>query len=304
MALIQSPSDPRVLVRRRTPVYREVPGAVLAQPTASAPFTINLPLKTYAKLALFLTIAGVAATRAQIVAQVTNIRVAISGRELWVGSGANLLAIQQFYSQTDSATLYPGFICFDFLRGWSVDRTDGQDAVLGLADQSTAQIEVTMGAGATINGATIFGANFQEPEGTGVATRLVRLTPNVGTVGLFIYPDLPPPRAGETLLAIHLYPPVVANLTKIGYTADDVRLIDVTPSALNRLYVEAGQPRQPQETNGMTSLDFTALTGDPSDGVDMTRVSQHQLELTFVTAAPGSFAIICEYASPISGGNG
>lgn len=292
------------MVRRRTPVYREVPGAVLQQPTPSAPFTINMPLKTYAKMLLFLTATAVAATRAQIAAQVVNIRVAVSGRELWVGTGAGLLALQQFYSQVDSATAYPGYVSFDFLRGWVMDRQDGQDAVLGLSDQATLQIEVTMGAGATINGATIFAYNFQEPEQTGIATRIVRLSPNVGATGLTIYPDLPPPRAGETLLAIHTYPPVVANLTRIGYVADDVRIIDATPSALNRMYVEAGQPRTPQDANGQVTLDFTALTGDPSDGVDMSRVAQHQLEFTFANAAPGTFVMLAEYASPISGGNG
>lgn len=287
---------------RSTPIIREVPGAVLSQPTPAAPFIVNIPLFTWAQLLVYFTIAGVAATRAQMAAQVASVRVVLSGREIWIGTGAQLLSLAAFYAQTDSAANYPGFLPINFLRSWSADKVDGEAAILGTKDQSNLQIEITMSAGATINGATLYGARLQEPEETGITTRVVRVSPNIGSVGLSVYPDLPAPRDGDQLLAIHVFPPVVANLTRLGYVRDEVRIIDDLPAVLDRIAVDSGQPRTPQGANGMVSIDFTALTGNPGDGVDMSRVGSHQLELTFANAAPGTFAILLEYASPISRG--
>src|SRR6185369_12301503 len=99
-------------------VQRIVPGAAQSQPSAGGTVIVNLPLMTWAKLALFHTIAGVAATRAQLVAQISQIIVTISGREVWRGSAAQFIAIQQYYSEIDTQTAFPGFVNLDFLRNW------------------------------------------------------------------------------------------------------------------------------------------------------------------------------------------
>lgn len=287
-----------------TLIQRIVPGAAQSQPAASSTVVVNLPLLTWCKLALYHTIAGVAATRAQMVTQISQAIVTISGREVWRGSFAQLCAIQQYYCESDTQTAYAGYFNLDFLRNWLTDANRGMDAVVGLANQNAMQIELSYAAGATINGIQVFGVRMQAPQPTGVASRIVRGSASISALGVFVYPDLPLPRAGDVLLAIHIFPPVVANFTNFAYIADETRLIDAPPSFLNRNAAEAHPPRQPQDANGMVSIDFTALNGLSDQGVPLGMIGSHQLELTFVTAAPGTVPILCELASQIGAGNG
>lgn len=284
-------------------IQRVVAGAAMSQPAASSTVVVNLPLWTWYKLALYHTIAGVAATRAQMVAQITQAIITISGREVWRGSAAQLIAIQQLYSEVDSVTAYPGYFGLDFLSSWLTDANRGQDAAVGLADQNSCQIELTYGAGATINGLQVFGVRGQQPQETGVAKRIVRGSASISALGVFTYPDLPLPRAGDVMLAIHAFPPVVANLTNLAYVCDETRLIDAPPSFLNRMMVESHPPRSPQDANGMVSIDFTAINGLSGNGIPLGGVGSHQLELTFANAAPGTVPILVEMASAIGAGN-
>jgi hypothetical protein len=286
-----------------TLVQRIVPGAAQSQPSAGGTVVVNLPLLTWCKLALFHTIAGVAATRAQLIAQITQVILTVSGRELWRGSATQLIAIQQYYSESDTQTAFPGFLNLEFLRNWLSDASRGMDAAIGLADQNAMQIELTYAGGATINAIQVFGVRMQAPQPTGTATRIVRGSASISALGVFTYPDLPLPRAGDMLLAIHVFPPVVANLSNFAYIADEIRLIDSPPSNLDRNAAEAHPPRQPQGANGMVSLDFTAINGLSGQGVPLGEVGSHQLELTFINAAPGTVPILCEIASMIGAGN-
>lgn len=287
-----------------TLIQRIVPGAAQSQPAASSTVVVNLPLFTWAMLGLYHTIAGVAATRAQMVTQITQAIVTISGREVWRGSFAQLCAIQQLYCETDTQTAYPGYFNLAFLRNWLTDAERGMAAMVGLANQNAMQVELTYAAGATINGLQVYGVRSQTPQPTGVASRIVRGSASISALGVFTYPDLPLPKAGDVLLAIHVFPPVVANFTNFAYIADEVRLIDAPPSFLNRNMAEAHPPRTPQDANGMVSLDFTAINGMSGQGVPLGLIGAHTLELTFVTAAPGTVPILCELASEIGAGNG
>lgn len=286
-----------------TLIQRIVPGAAQSQPSAGGTVTVNLPLLTWCKLSLLHTIAGVAATRAELVAQILQVIITVSGRELWRGSAAQLIAIQQFYAESDTQTAYPGYLNLDFLRNWLTDANRGIDASVGLADQNAMQVEITYAGGATINGIAVYGVRMQAPQPTGTASRIVRGSASISALGVYVYPDLPLPRAGDVLLAIHVFPPVVANLTNFAYVADEVRLIDAPRAFLDRNAAESHPPRQPQGANGMVSLDFTAINGLSGQGVPLGEVGSHQLELTFENAAPGTVPILCEIASMIGPGN-
>ena len=228
----------------------------------------------------------------------------MSGRELWRGSAAQLISIQQLYSEVDTQTAYPGYINLYFLRNWLTDATRGIEACVGLADQNAFQLEITFGAGITITSLAAYGVRIQAPQPTGTASRIVRASASISALGVFVFPDLPLPRAGDILLAVHVYPPVVANLTNLAYVADEVRLIDAPPSFLNRLMTEAHPPRSPQDANGQVSIDFTAVNGMAGQGVPLGEIGSHQLELTFANASPGTVPILVEIASQIGAGNG
>jgi hypothetical protein len=284
-------------------IQRIVPGAAMSQPSAGGTVVVNLPLLTWAKLALFPSIAGVAATRAQLVAQITQVIITISGREIWRGSAAQLIAIQQYYVESDTQTAFAGFLNLEFLRNWLADANRGMDAMVGLADQNAMQVELTYAGGATINAIAVFGVRSQAPQPTGTAVRIVRGSASISALGVFTYPDLPLPRAGDMLLAIHVFSPVVANLTNLAYIADEVRIIDSPSSNLDRNAAEAHPPRQPQGANGMNTIDFTAINAMSGQGIPMGEVGSHQLELTYANAAPGTVPILCEVASAIGAGN-
>lgn len=287
-----------------TMIQRIVPGAAQSQPVSNGTVVVNLPLMTWAKLALYHTVAGVAASRAVMVAQIAQLIVTISGREVWRGSAAQLIAIQQFYAETDTQTSQPGFLNLEFLRSWLADAMRGQDAMVGLADQNAMQVEITYGAGITITSVAVFGIRSQAPQPAGTVSRIVRGSASISALGVFTYPDLPLPRAGDVMLAIHIFPPVVANLTNLAYTVDEVRMIDAPPTFLDRNAAEAHPPRSPQGANGMVSIDFTAINALSGQGIPLGEVGSHQLELTFITAAPGTVPILCEIASLIGAGNG
>lgn len=287
-----------------TLIQRIVPGAAQSQPVSNGTVIVNLPLLTWGKLGLYHTVAGVAASRAVMVAQISQIILTVSGRELWRGSAAQLISIQQYYQETDTQTSFPGFLNLDFLRNWLTDANRGMDAVIGLADQNAMQAEITYGAGITITSIAVFGVRMQAPQPTGTASRIVRGSASISALGVFVYPDLPLPRAGDMLLAIHVFPPVVANFTNFAYIADEIRLIDAPPAFLDRNAAESHPPRSPQSANGMVSLDFTAINGLSGQGVPLGEIGSHQLELTFITAAPGTVPILCEIASLIGAGNG
>lgn len=287
-----------------TLIQRIIPGCVQAAPVSLGTSVINLPLLTWAKLGLYFTVSGTPATRAQLVAQISQIIVTVSGRELWRGSAAQLIAIQQYYSEVDTQTSFPGFLNLEFLRSWLSDATRGMDAAVGLADQNAMQVEVTFGAGITITSLAVYGVRMQLPQPTGVAVRIVRLSASISALGVFVFPDLPLPKSGDVLLAVHVFPPVVANLTNFAYIADEVRIIDAPPAFLDRNATEAHPPRTPQGANGMVSLDFTALNALAGQAVSLGDVGSHQLELTFANAAPGTVPILCEIASHVGAGNG
>ena len=288
-----------------TPIIRELPGAFRQQPAASGTATATLsPGRTYAKILMLFTVAGVAASRAQIAAQLARIRVTVSGEEIMNGTGAELLAIQAYDSQTDSPALWPGFLSLDFMLGWLRSYADGEAGMLGTADQGAVEIETQWAAGATINGAALYAAMDPMPQPAGAVRRFVRVNPTVSALGAFDFPDLPKPRNGESLNALHLFVPVVANLTRMAYLADDVFVYDGPREVMNRIAVEAGSPRSPQDANGCVSLDFTAFRGLSGDAIDMSKVASHVLRMTFANATPGTFPIQCELIRRIAPGIG
>jgi hypothetical protein len=286
----------------QTPLQLEMPGAWQSQPSAGALCLVKLPTGvTYALIALELTIAGVAATRAQIAAQIEYVRVKLSGNELWNSTPSQLMARDNFLAGVDTQTAYPGYLMLPIASTWEKDPADGMVTAMGTKDQSAVEIEVKMAAGATINAGAAYAIQDPVSQNTGMVARVIRLNPTLGLIGENTVIDVPPPLPGQRLARIIIQPPVVANFTQWRLMENQSDIIRVKPSFHNRICLAAG--RLPQDSNGAIILDLEAYRGISGDTIDLSQASAQQLLLTFATAAPGTFPIALEYLQNVPAGN-
>lgn len=283
------------------PVIRELAGAFQTAPAPNSTSVVRIQTgRTLSMVVLELTKAAAAIpTRAEMEAGILAVRVVVSGTEIWSLTGLQLIALQAYYSQID--TTADGRIILNFSRLWMRELGEILGPQLGTADQTTLDIEIDWAGGSLITTGRAYGVFDRAPEPAGTIIKMSRVTANVSAVGLYQFPDLPLPKGGDFLYALHLFVPVIANLTRVAYVADDVRLFDGPPGLMNKLAQEANPPRTPQTSKNVFTLDFM-WRGFGADSVDLANVSAHMLELTFATAAPGLVPIVAEIASPISGG--
>ena len=250
------------------------------------------PGSTYADISLRLFIGATGATRAEIEAMLTSWRLTLSGREMWTLTGKQLLAILAFYASNtvdDS-----GFVTIPFQRLFMDGLGPKVDPMYGTLGQSSFQLEITQAAGSTIDTVAVFCRLSPVSEELGGHLRMVRLTPNVGSVGVYVFPDLPK-KAGEFLYAIHLQVPTVADLTDIAYIADEIRIVDHPVAVLNRYLLQGNPRRTVQSAKGFVHLDFCNRNLD-TDAIPLSMKTQ-VLELTFANTAPGGVNVIAEIGS-------
>jgi hypothetical protein len=245
---------------------------------------------TYLELSLECTIAGAAATRAQLEAMLPQIRCTVSGIEKWTLSATQLIAIIEFYQTGligDS-----GFLTIPFERLFMDGGLAGMlNPAFGTLGESSWQLEITQSAGSTIDAITAWAQVSPIAEALGAHMKTVRLTPTFASTGKFFYADLPK-ELGTYLYALHFQVPVVANLVNIAYIADEVRVIDCKPALLNQLYTLGKRPRTVQSAKLFVHLDFCRRSLD-ADAIRLDMNSQ-VLELDFANAAPNSFTVLAE----------
>lgn len=285
-----------------TPVLREMAGAVLNAPVAGSTSIVRLPAgRTYQTVVLETTkAAGAIPLRAELEAAISGLRLVVSGQELWSVTGLQICAINQYYNVLDTSG--DGRITFNFERLWMLAGMQIFEILgpaFGTLDQSSFDIEVDWSGGSLITAAKVYARIGQTPENSGKVIRLARVTANVAAIGVYQFPDLPMPKPGDYLAAIHIFTPVIANLTRVAYIPDEQRTIDLPPGLMNRLAQENHPVRTPQTAKNVFTLDF-AMRGMGGDLVNLGSVGSHLLELTFANAAPGLVPIVCEIITDIS----
>lgn len=250
------------------------------------------PGSTYADITFKLFIGATGATRAQIETMLTSWRLTLSGKEMWTLTGKQLLAIIAFYrsSLVDDS----GYVTIPFQRLWMDDLAPKVDPMYGTLNESSFQLEITQDATSTIDTVAVFARVSPVSEELGPHIRIVRLTPNIGATGVYVFPDLPK-RRGEYLYALHFQVPTVADLTDIAYIADEVRVIDHPVAVLNRYLLQGNPTRTIQTAKGFVHLDFTNRNLD-TDAIPLVMDTQ-VLELTFANTAPNGVNIIAEIGS-------
>ena len=275
----------------RSTIIRPIYGAAQSAPAASTTQVLRLPQgATYADLILFMTIAGTAATRAQIEAQLANVRVSLSGEEKINLTGKEVIAICEFYESGVVADT--GMFLLPFSRLWMNGASAQLEPDWGTNSESSFQIELTWAAGTTIDLVQTFARIETTSQELGAHVRPIKLTPTFASTGKYIYPDLPN-EPGTFLYALHYEVPVVANLTNVALLVDDVRLLDCPPAVTDAMQRRGYRARTPQTAKLFVHTDFTSR-GFDSDAIPLGLTRRMELELTFANAAPNSFSIIAE----------
>lgn len=276
-----------------SPVIKPLQGIVTGVGASSVATCRFAPGLTYSELIVRCTIAGVAATRAELEAMLTTARLTISGVEKFSVQAIDLIAIAEFYRTGCIAD--SGYLVIPMERLWMNGVQAQLDPNYGTDGESSVVLELTQTAASTIDGMVCYARVNPAPEALGAHVMLRRFTFNVAATGKFLYPDLPI-IPGEFLYALHIKVPVVANLTNIALVTDDVRMIDVPPSLLTQLYQLSVPVRTPQTAKLYVHVDF-ASRGFDSDSLAVGQLSSQVLELDFANAAPGAVTVIGEYGT-------
>ena len=276
-----------------SPVIKPLQGVVTCIGAGQVATCRLPPGLTYAEIIVRCTIAGVAATRAQLETMLTTARLTISGVEKFSVQAIDLIAIAEFYRTGcigDS-----GYFVIPFERLWNQGVAAQLDPNYGTEGESSVVLELTQDGASTIDAINVFARVNPKAEVLGAHVILRRFTFNVSATGKFLYPDLPI-IPGEYLNALHIRVPVVANLTNIALITDDVRFLDVPPSLLTQLYQLANPVRTPQTAKLYVSVDF-ANRGYDSDTLPVGLLKSQVLELEFANAAPNAVTVIGEYGT-------
>lgn len=277
----------------RSPVIKPLYGAIQGVGAGQTAIVRVPPGATYADLPIQCLIAGVAATRAQLETMLTQVRLTVSGVEMWTLTGKQLIALVEFYRVGLIGDT--GFLWIPFERLWMQSVSAQLDPNYGTLGESSMQLEITQAGGSTIDAMNAFAVIHPVAEPLGAHMIARRFTPTIAAVGKYIYPDLPI-IPGEFLYALHFEVPVVANLSNIALVTDEVRLIDAPPALLNQRYLESNPVRTQQGAKGYVHLDLTCR-GFDSDSLPTGLLTSQILELTFINAAPNAVTIIAEYAT-------
>ncbi len=252
--------------------------------------TARLPVgTTFLDVLIIATVAGVAATRAQVIASFNQVRFLVDGKEKVTLTGTQFVALVEFYETGSIGDT--GLVWWPFQRPWMQEVANQLAPAYGMVGKDSFQIEIDLDAAASVDGLKLSRYTHPIAENLGSHIQVRRITPNFGATGDQFFDDLPKdPR--ERLYAMHIQC-TVANLARIQIIADDAKIIDTTPAQIHQRYKYATHRRTPQ--TGFVHLDFCNRGLD----VDALPLSMKTLQmiLTWENAAPNAFPIIMEVAT-------
>lgn len=276
----------------RLPTFR----GIAASSTANAVWPLGI---TVHAIFLRFTIAGAAATEAQIKAQISRIRLKIDGDAKIDATSTELIALNEFWQRrAGQATVVDGVLRIDLSRPWDQEISAQDGPAWGLATQNpdgsrgvdsfTAELDIA--AAATIDGVEAHAlVSDAEPLGRHLCIRRYGLY--LGAAGDLEFNDFNK-SADYGVLAMHFakvsQPEAAYVVTHVALKVDQIDELDKTPAGLlESQYRRYGCVKQA----GWTHIPFCGR-GRPLDvlpliGQDM------RLKIT-ANAALNNFDLICE----------
>jgi hypothetical protein len=263
---------------------------------AAQPLSINPPLGvTYHSIGLRFTIAGVPATLAEIIAQVAKVRLIFDGDAYIDASAAELIVCSNFWNaRYGLVNVVDGVLTISASRPWEQESTAQDGPAWGCATNApgcigTFELEVTLVAGATIDGIVAVGeVTNGEPMGRHLTIR--RIGDNMGAAGDKTLFDWPKFGLDVGVYAIHIDKTGgTGNLiTSIQMEVDQIGEIPRVPYGfLQAQFRRYGLTQQ----TGYTHIPFNKR-GRPLDALPMV---MQDLRLTLeCSAALNNFSAIIE----------
>jgi len=244
---------------------------------------------------MFWTIAGVAATEAEMAAQIGMIRVYVGGKRMWEMTAAQILALHHYYHDKDTAIVFAGQLPIkltpamlpltDATKGYAYGMLSDRDK----SKRNTFVIEVNMTAGPiTVDACEMELEYDDEPADT--IKYHVRWIPYGTTWPAASRQTLDQIAHESNALAVLGYHIVTAGtVTRVEHVVNDADVISDRPLGLNNMdLLTAG--RSPQA--GFVHLDY-ATKNDPKAFLDISRLVNEYLRLTW-SVAPNGYTILVQ----------
>lgn len=247
---------------------------------------------TYGFIILRCTIAGVAATRAELETMLKTMRITISGNEKGTLSVKQHIAKTEFYCTGVIGDT--GNLVIPFTRGWMRDTRAVLEPNYGTLGETSFVIEIEQDATSTIDKVAVHvGVNpLSENLGAHLISRRMKVPlPGAGIAEISDLSRKP----GEFLYALHIEAPTIADVARVAFFGDDNRHTDVTQAILASVYKMSNPVRTPQTAKGFMHIDFCA-EGFDTGALPIGLANGTVLEIEMSTAVAGrEISIIAEY---------
>jgi len=237
---------------------------------------------------LYLSISGAAATRAEIIAQVNTVRVHCGGVLVMDLTATEILDLYKFYNDRFGSFTVAGVLPIRFTPFMLPLSENTQQYSLGMLSdtdpgkRNTFRIEVTMQGTVTIDACEVHLETDDFPSSTiGYHTRFLKYGTTWAAASKQVLDKIPVESNCLAAYAYHVHETQTVSTSSLK--VNDIVRLDDTPNALllHKLN-EAG--RTPQ--SGYTHLDFS-MANDPRAFLDLTRLVNQYLELTWAVAPNG-----------------
>lgn len=263
-----------------------LPSANAVAPGQTATFDVPA-LYTYHGISIYYTANGVAATRATMEADITEIRIKLNGQIQRRFSAATLFAINAFYGDV----VDNGYLPIYFSEPWR-RTTQGEDALAwGMADISTFTIEVDIKSTAVNPTLAAKGMIERVNRPNGIIKKWAQFTVPALVTGEYNYPQLP---KGDAYHALHGF---TANVTEVQVKIDQTEEFRATRADALHWYARHGL--QMQSGVFTVAFDHTNRVADAlptripnPDGKSWRLISD--FAVNWFMSAPTSFLLIAE----------
>lgn len=263
-----------------------LPSANAVAPGQTATFDVPA-LYTYHGISIYYTANGVAATRATMEADITEIRIKLNGQIQRRFSAATLFAINAFYGDV----VDNGYLPIYFSEPWR-RTTQGEDALAwGMADISTFTIEVDIKSTAVSPTLAAKGMIERVNRPNGIIKKWAQFTVPALVTGEYNYPQLP---KGDAYHALHGF---TANVTEVQVKIDQTEEFRATRADALHWYARHGLQMQTgvftvafDHTNRVSDALSTRIPNP--DGKSWRLISD--FAVNWFMSAPTSFPLIAE----------